>query len=104
MSLPDSDFPPVFDVLVELARHQSDGAHNFRPDRLLCADRPFLRKIRFTFSSFPSRSSNLVSIWRVVTAANPALVLDRLLVGVVVDHQRVILALVNNLLSLPEFF
>ena len=104
MSLPDSDFPPVFDVLVKLAGHQSDSAHDFRPDGLLCADRPFLRKIQFTCSNFSSRSSHLVSIWGVVTAANPALVLDRLLVGVVVDHQGVVLALVNNLLSLPEFF
>ena len=48
--------------------------------------------------------SYLVSRRGVVTATDPALVLDRLLVGVVVDHQSIILALVNNLLSLPEFF
>ena len=56
-------------------------------------------------SNVPSCSSgHLISRRGVVTAANPALVLDRLLVGVVVDHQGLILALVYNLLSLPEFF
>ena len=45
--MPVSDLPPVFNVLIKLAGHQSDSTHDLRSDRLFCAHWPLLKKILF---------------------------------------------------------